>query len=824
MLLTCDCSGECGFLMAQHLMRHPLLPVAVALAGGILTGRLLPDVPLPLLFGVAAGLLVLAFRRARWRPWLLMPLFLLAGWINLSQHFAPHSPYDLRRLGLNEPVLAAVRGHLASEPSVRRNDRRDGTTTWRTTVIFDVRQLRRRGTWEPAAGRVAVSVPEVLPAGFHKASQVELYGILRQPEGPVAEGLFDWARFLRNKGIWFELVTRDLRDWQAVDEGDPGLSLPRRYADWARRCLARGLPVEDEELQLIWAMALGWRTGLTDEVAEPFMYTGTMHLFAISGLHIALIAGMLVAVVRVVRVPRGACVFLVVPALWFYVAATGWQPSAVRASIMMTVVVGGWSLRRPGDLLNSLCAAAFLILLWDPLQLFQASFQLSFFVVLGLALLMPVFERFRERLLQIDPLLPPELLTRWQRIKHAVARRVLGSLAVSVAAWLGSLPLIALYFNLVTPVSLLANGIMVPLGGFAVMSCLGSLATGAWFPGASGLFNHAAWFWMHLMVGLAERAATWPGAYRYVAAPENWQVGLYYAVLVACVRGRFWQAGRRRWLATCGLVLLLAWGGPVWARRGRTELVVLPMNGGSAIWVDAPGWRNDVLIDCGDEYRVEGLTLPLLRSRGVNILPRLVLTHGDVRHVGGVQLLAEALPVREVVVSPRDFRSPSYRDFVGKFRASETTHGTMLNEVVAGDEVAGWQVLFPLADTRFPRADDNAVVLARDFGGNRVLLLSDLGAKGQEALLGADGHLGADLVVAGLPVDEEPLMPQLLERVHPREVVLTDAAWPTAQHAGAALRQRLAGDGATVLSTSDEGAATWIFKDGRCELSLMPKP
>src|ERR1700742_4218171 len=98
----------------------------------------------------------------------------------------------------------------------------------------------------------------------------------------------------------------------------------------------------------------------------------TMHMFAIDGLRIALIAGMLVAILRALQISRAWCGVIAIPAIWFYTAATGWEPSAVRASVMMTVVLGGWSLKRPGDLLNSLAAAAFLILEWDPRQLFEA--------------------------------------------------------------------------------------------------------------------------------------------------------------------------------------------------------------------------------------------------------------------------------------------------------------------------------------------------------------------------------------------------------------------------------------------------------------------
>lgn len=805
-------------------MRHPLLPVALALAGGILTGRLLPDVSLPLLLCLALILLALALAHPGWRPWLIIPLLLVSGWINVARQTAPLSPHDLRRLGLDEPVLATVRGRLANEPELRRTDRRDGTTTWRTSMSLDVSELARGNDWQPAVGRVAVSLPEILPEGFHAGTPVEIYGILRKPSGAVAEGLFDWGAFLRNKGIWFELVTRDLRDWRALDANAGRAAPPRRFAAWARRSLARGLPEEDDRLRLLWAMALGWRTALTDEVAEPFMRTGTMHLFAISGLHIALIAGMMVAVLRVLRLPRGACVFVVAPALWFYAAATGWQPSAVRATIMMTVVVSGWSLKRPGDLLNSLCAAALAILLWDPLQLFQASFQLSFFVVLSLALLMPVFEQLRDRLLRTDPLLPTELLTRMQRLRHTVARLVLGSFAMSLAAWLGSLPLIAHYFNLVTPVSLLANVVMVPLGALAVMSCLGSLATSAWLPAAAELFNHAAWLWMNLMIGFSEWSATWPGAFGYVIAPASWQIALCYAVLVAFVVGRLWRQGRRRWLALCGLSLAFAWAGPAWARRHLTEVVILPMNGGSAIWIDAPGRQDDLLVDCGDERGVERLTLPLLRSRGVNTLSRLVLTHGDVRHAGGVALLAEEVPVREVVVSPHKFQSPTYRDFVTPLREARNEGGTLLHELTQGDEVAGWRVLYPTSDTRFPRADDNALVLARDFQSSRVLLLSDLGEKGQAALLETEEDLKAGFVVTGLPVDEDPLMPLMLEHVQPRCVVFTDADWPTALHAGPELYGRLEAAGAEVLSTSDDGAVTLRFHRNGWEMERMPAP
>src|SRR5258705_8723624 len=112
-----------------------------------------------------------------------------------------------------------------------------------------------------------------------------------------------------------------------------------RFQFWAKQTLARGLPTEDEDLRLLWAMTLGWKTALTSEVAEPFMRSGTMHVFAISGLHIALIAGILVLVLRVCKVPAGWAGWVVIPLIWGYTGVTGWQASAIRSTIMMTVII-----------------------------------------------------------------------------------------------------------------------------------------------------------------------------------------------------------------------------------------------------------------------------------------------------------------------------------------------------------------------------------------------------------------------------------------------------------------------------------------------------
>ena len=541
-----------------------------------------------------------------------------------------------------------------------------------------------------------------------------------------------------------------------------------------------------------------------------------MHIFAISGLHIALIAGILLALFRLVNLPRSMCGAVVIPLIWFYTAATEWQASAVRSTVMMTVIIAGWSLRRPTDLVNSLAAAACVILAWDPQQLFEASFQLSFGAVLSIALFMPLLEKGRRRLLKTDPLLPTELRPRWQRWLLWGGTHITQALATSLAASLGTLPLIACYFHLFTPGSLLANVVVVPVSGLALMSGLGSVICGDWLPWATELFNHSGWFFMLCMTRASQWFAGLPGAYCYVASPGYLALAFYYFLLLAVLGG--WFFTRFRWWTAGGLGLLaVVWLGVRLHDQTATRVVVVPVHGGFAVWVDAPGQTADWLVDCGDSSSVPLVTTPYLRGLGVNTLPHVLLTHGDVRHVGGATNLLRDFRVRELGGGPRWFRSAPYRQAVA---AWTNGHAPFLT-LQAGDRAGAWTVLHPRAGDRFPQADDNALVLRGEFGGTRLLLCSDLGLPGQNALLERQADLRADIVVAGLPRAGEPLHDALLDRIQPRLIIIADSDYPASERAGVALKRRLARRQTPVVFTRESAAVTIKFRRSRWAVHTM---
>lgn len=798
---------------------------------------------------------------------------LLLGMTNITRREETVSPRDLRLLVGDRAQLATVRCLLTETPSYRILQK-GNEPAYRISARAEVLELTRAGRTEPAFGQIAISTPGLPDPGWFEGQTVELTGVIGPPPGPAAPGLLDYRNYLKNLGIHHAMKVESTNEWRVLDPSGPNLRPPlkERFTAWAQANLAKGLGPEDEELRLLWGMILGWKPALTGEVSEPFMRTGTLHIFAISGLHVALIAGILVSLLRLVRVARGACGAVAIPLIWFYTAATGWQPSAIRSTIMSSVIIFGWAIHRPSHLLSSVAASGLIILLWQPEQLFQASFQLSFFVVLALAMFAPMSDAVRGLMLNTaqlahpdpmlerqqllantagggtapapgpmphnqpapppplskqlakavlqwlmtDPLLPPELRTPFQKARDKAVLALFGSLSTSLVAWMGSLPIVAYYFYLVTPVTLLANMIIVPLSSLALMSGMGSLITGDLLPPCTELFNNASWGFMKAMIWVAEALARPRWAYFYVKPPGPVFFTVYYAVLLGLATR--WLPSRlgNPWLRAAGVALALFAAGSWWREVRATRLTVLP-GSGSPILVNFPGRGRDLLVDCSDERAAQRILKPFLHSQGYRDAPPLLLTHGDKSHVGGFSFMEAEFSPPRVLTSPLPSRSKAYRDIL----AALEERPDRWRKIGAGDEVNGWTVLHPPKEARFARADDKAVVLAAAPEGIRTLLLSDLGRLGQRALLENHEDLRADIVIVGLPQQDEVLPPALLERIAPRLVILDGPSHPAQNKAFRGARTRLRQARIATLCTAECGAVTLAYRDRACVAQAM---
>ena len=290
-----------------------------------------------------------------------------------------------------------------------------------------------------------------------------------------------------------------------------------------RRALSRrvaiGLGREREIVALNRAILLGERGRLPPDIRRTFVESGTMHVFAISGLHVMAVAGLLYWLLRMMFVPLRVAGAVAVPILWAYVWIVGLPPSAVRAATMATFYYAAPLFWRRPDGMKAWAITFFIVYLGDPTKICDVGCALSFTVMLAILLAL--------------------------ECGKALGRAWAQSLCVTVAAWAAGVPIVAHVFGLVTPGGLLANLALLPsaavtvvAGALGLMASFVSETVAAHFNNLSALFTKA-------MVGVAAVVARLPGANLETGSWPTWVCLVWYAALMA-VYGIILLANRPR--------------------------------------------------------------------------------------------------------------------------------------------------------------------------------------------------------------------------------------------------------------------------------------
>jgi ComEC/Rec2-related protein len=317
-----------------------------------------------------------------------------------------------------------------------------------------------------------------------------------------------------------------------------------RIEQWRRRAAERAvLGIEDWGTipELNQAILLGVRGEMPLAMRRIFANSGTIHIFAISGLHIMLIASILILLISIVGVPMRFWVLPLAPMLVFYTIVTGARPSAVRACVMAILYFAAPMFWRKPDSISVLCVTAIAVHVWQPSLIFDVGCRLSFVVMAGVVFLCPPILAILRKFLRIEQLMV------WERLFRAAGSRrkekavrlwrhaliwLSGSVAVSLSAWLASVPLTAQYFGRLTPGALLANLVIVPASFFVVTGgCLGMAASFV-STFAAECFNNSAGAFTWIMIKAAEWTAAWPQGSFKITRWYNWEAGLWYAGLI----------------------------------------------------------------------------------------------------------------------------------------------------------------------------------------------------------------------------------------------------------------------------------------------------
>lgn len=403
--------------------------------------------------------------------------------------------------------------------------------------------------------------------------------------------------------------------------------------------LERSEAVFQDGAPLMSALLLGDKAGFSDSFTDAVADAGVSHVFAVSGMHLSLLAGAVLFLTR----GRRRLSLMAVGAIWLFAAVTGFPASVVRAAVMQTAMLGAPLFGREHDSLTALAAALIVLLAANPFAIADLGLQLSFLSVLGL---LTLGTRMHRAMMACVVRLKQD--TRLRRARNRMLEWLVGGLSTTVSAQLLTLPLTAWYFGRISLISILSNLLLLWavellfLGGWVML-----LLALVWLPAGSV----AAWplIWGCRALQSAIRLlADIPFA---VIGTDSVWMKAWLALLFAVTAVWLLRRSRRLRMLLAGataILLALAFGLSKAEEAAAFSVAALSVGHGQCIVVTYGG--QTVVVDCGSTRSGAGTTLRNhLQSRNLSKIAVLLLTANASHHANGIP---EVLPETKRLVLP----------------------------------------------------------------------------------------------------------------------------------------------------------------------------
>jgi len=761
--------AEEGSLQEIIFSRSPLLVCAFGLIAGILL-QLCFDFPgwmwfsVVVLCGIGFGFVLL--RRDFGRGIFLFAYIACAGFAGLGGlrvvDFYSLGGNDISHVVGEGEVFAKVRGSLCTGVRLSTNN------GWKfakfafggvvSSFYMDVAEILSEEGWRPAGGKIRVQVQGRI-SGIDAGDRVEMYCELGGFGGAENPGGFDFAKYLRNRGVVVGASVRSVSSLKVIGKGGAGFVVrvrKRLRTFMSERILGEGFS-DERGGGLVEALVLGQRGRIDGETYEAFRKTNLAHFISLSGMHMGMLVGFLWGLSHLMQLgKRWRGVFCIVLMVLYLLVIPTRAPS-LRAAIIAGVFLMAVIMRRRGNIVNSISLAAILLLLWRPCDLFNAGWQLSFVSVLAIICFEGRIEYWLIRRWG-NWLVAMRERDFWGRFCAGIIKRGGQLLSVGIAAWIGTCGVLLYHFGTIALLSSVWTVLVFPLVlgvvtlGYVQVLCSFVLPTVGIVVG--------------MAVGSLAESLVW--AVRFIASIDNFQVhvGRVGVWLVVCYYvwlglGRFWYCRRRVLKKVVMRVLFVLLAVSIFVimyepfAKSKLRVTCLDVGHGQAIVVQLAGGRN-VLFDAGSLMRSDcggRVVNPFLRAMGIGKLDAVFLSHDDVDHINGVPEIAGSCKISNVFVNDgfinavEGSRSARFLEECLKDRRLELKK---LDSEFLASQFPEISVIWPPADVCGDASvsdNDKAMVVLLEYARRKMLFCSDIERFSQEEILKTNPDLKVDVIV-----------------------------------------------------------------------------
>ncbi len=822
------------------MTREPLLLPVAALAAGIFVAHFfyftLPDLAIAAGIGALAVALAFALPAGRRMRLATACMALLLAGIGTQ---IIHRPGRAPRLSAEDTETVLLDGCVTNPP-----------------VFSPGREQFTLQLAPKAAARVSVTLKRGQNLGLDYGQKVEAATKIRSPRNYQNPDAFDYVGYLAAQHIYWNGSVATPADIRVLPGrcGSRAVGWLYGVRTWALERLAKLYPDDQHTSGLLQATLIGETSGVERRWTNDFRATGTYHALVISGLHISVVALTLLFVFRLLFLPRVPALCIAAVVCWFYAFLAGFNSPAVRAAAGFTLFLGASAFFRRTRALNLLAVIGLIYLAFDPDQLFDPSFQLSFLSVAIIAVFaLPLMERLTHPLrasvrlfdqVRYDPQLETraaqwrvelrllaETLRVWTGFSQAVTQQMVskGALiaafvadAVIVSACIQfglALPMVS-YFHRLSVTGISANVIVIPLLLAVVPLGFAAILTG-WHP--------LAWL-TKLLLQWSEFVATWhvhfEPAWRIAALPLWIAIGFSVSLVLLAISLR--RGSRRIWTSAalaCSLALFLIICWQPWTpliRPHSLELTAIDVSQGDSLLVVFPDGQT-MLVDAGGFPGMERMARkpqldigedvvsPYLWSRRFHRIDYAVLTHGHSDHMGGLAAILDNFHPRALWIGAE----PETKEWktIEQHAAADRVHIMALSRATPPVTIGGAQVriLAPAADYvpgNLPHNNDS-LVLEIVYGHRSILLTGDAERPVEDDMIASGQLRPVTLLKVGHHGSRTSSSEEFLDQVNPRFALISDGYKNQFHHPNPDVLKRLAEHHSRVFRTDQQGLITF---------------